>query len=98
MGWSKQSSGLRYDSLSRHAALIGANTEKVVDVAIFCSRCCVIVGTGDCEHSEKVRAAAVQPQDQHGLISGVKLLTLAMIKKQDVCLAASCPLREGTAS
>ena len=39
MGWSKRSSGRRYDSQSRHCYLIGKQTCKIIACVVFCKVC-----------------------------------------------------------
>ena len=39
MGWSKRSSGNRYDSQSGHAILIGQNSRKIIDFALYQKAC-----------------------------------------------------------
>ena len=39
MGWSKRSSGRRYDSQSGHGVLIGQSSKKIIDCVLYTKSC-----------------------------------------------------------
>ena len=47
MGWNKRSRGNRYDSNSGHAFVIGARSNKIVDLRVLSKTCRV------CQYAEK---------------------------------------------
>jgi hypothetical protein len=56
MGWTKRSSGNRYDSQSGHCHIVGYNTQKVIGTFVYCKVCCT------CAAAEKY---GMDPEDHN---------------------------------
>ena len=58
MGWSKRSSENCYDSRSSHAILIGQNSRKIIDFALYQKACRI------CEFAE-AKGTSIKLHDCH---------------------------------